>query len=78
MAVLNGKLYFSWVQRSQPCIPDATRKTATSKWQLAIGQTQPCKLTFVFLRALCGRWFSVFSVPPRLRGELLFQNGGLR
>ena len=80
MAVLNGKLYFSWVQRSRLCIPDA-RKAANGNWQLAIGQTQSRKPTFAFLRVLCGQWFPVFSVSPCLRGGCFSdaqQNGGPR
>jgi hypothetical protein len=38
MAVLNGKLYFSWVQRSRLCIPDPTSISANSNWQLANAQ----------------------------------------
>ena len=84
MAVLNGKLYFSWVQRSHHCIPEATRKAAANgNCQIAIGQTQLLPPTFAFLRALCGKAFQVFSVllfsvPPCLRGGFLCQNGGLR
>ena len=76
MAVLNGKLYFSWVQRSRLCIPDPTRKAVISKWQSAIGQTLLCKPTSAFLRVLCGECFPVFSVPPGLRGEHFFRIGG--
>ena len=81
MAVLNGKLYFSWVQRSRLCIPDPTRKAVISKWQSAIGQTLRCKPTSAFLRVLCGKCFPVFSVllfsvPPCLRGEHFFLIGG--
>jgi hypothetical protein len=35
MADPYGKLYFSWVQCSHPCIPDPTRISAISNWQLA-------------------------------------------
>ena len=81
MAVLNGKLYFSWVQCFRLCIPDftrnaPTRKTAISKWQLAIGQTLPRKQTFVFLRVLCGKWFPVFSVSQGLRSGHFILIGG--
>ena len=39
MAVVNGKLYFSWVQRSRLCIPDPTGISANSNWPIAIRQT---------------------------------------
>jgi hypothetical protein len=39
MAVLNGKLYFSWVQRFRLCIPDPASISVHSNWQMAIGQT---------------------------------------
>jgi hypothetical protein len=68
MAVLNGKLYFSWVQHSYLCIPDLTSisansngqlaKSALSHWLLALGQIKAKICPSVFLGALCGRWFS--------------------
>jgi hypothetical protein len=67
MAVLNGKLYFSWVQHSRPCIPDSTSIPALSNWQLATSQSKTRPL--VFLRVLCGK-SPLFSVPPCLRGEM--------
>lgn len=39
MAVLNGKLNFSWVQHSHLCIPALTSISANSNWHLATGQT---------------------------------------
>ncbi len=41
MADPYGKLYFSWVQCSNLCIPDPTDISALSNWQLAISQTKP-------------------------------------
>jgi hypothetical protein len=60
MAVLNGKLYFSWVQRSRLCIPQAT-KPVFGTWPLVFGQGKTC--LSAFLRARCGKWAS------RLRSE---------
>jgi hypothetical protein len=77
MAVLNGKLYFSWVQRSRLCIPDPS---SIQQSALSIQPLNRLGLIRVYLRASAVRAFSVllFSAPPRLRGELFFQNGGLR
>ncbi len=45
MAVLNGKLYFSWVQHSRLCILDSTSITANSNWQLAASQCKCLRFT---------------------------------
>ena len=66
MADTYGNLYFSWVQCSLRCIPDSTKISA---WQIAIGQNQVRKTSFVFLRVLCGKCSLVFSAFPCLRGE---------
>jgi hypothetical protein len=60
MAVLNGKFYFSWVQRSRLCIPEAI-KTVLGTWPLVFRQGKTC--LSAFLRDLCGKWVS------RLRRE---------
>ena len=69
MADIYGNLYFSWVQCSLLCIPDSSRISANSNWQIAISQTQLRKAAFVFLRDFCGKRFPVFAVSPRLRGK---------
>jgi hypothetical protein len=77
MAVLNGKLYFSWVQRSRLCIPDPTRNSAISKWQLALRKSNLCSALIRAYPPLFA--VSVFSAPPCLRGGYfsdLQQNGG--
>ena len=71
MAVLNGKLYFSWVQRSRLRIPDPTSISADGNWQLA----KPTNSNPALIRdhwRLSG--VRVFSVSQCLRGE----NGGCR
>lgn len=77
MAVLNGKLYFSWVQRSRLCIPGPTRNSAISKWQLALRKRRALPALIRVHQLLSAvRVFSVLlsSVPQCLRGE----NGGCR
>jgi len=74
MAVLNGKLYFSRVQRPRLCIPDPTGNSAISKWQLALSKRNTLPALIRDHQRLSA--VGVFSVPPRLRGGCFFLVGG--
>jgi hypothetical protein len=77
MADTYGNLYFSWVQCSLRCIPDATRISENSIQQSALG-IQPFSSFNLTRVHPCLSAVGVFSVPPRLRGGVFSacQNGG--
>jgi len=77
MAVHNGKLYLSWVQRSRLCIPDATGKPALGHWPLAIGFWQNQHPSHVDPRSLAfirGKFF-LRDLPSERRPAMKRQPG---